>query len=89
MCYGPKRINGENDTMQESIEPKELRCSKCNAHMAYGNDSNPDGDFVKFKVKCICGYMNHLSFFGYPKLFGTPEIYFEFTDEYEITCKKR
>lgn len=75
--------------MQDSIELKELRCEKCSAIMAYGNDSDEDGEYVLFTVNCICGKSNHLSFFGYPKLFGTPEVYFDFTDEFEITCKKR
>lgn len=57
--------------------------------MAYGNDSDPNGDYTRFYVRCTCGYVNTFSFFGYPKLFGTPDIYFEFTDEFEITCKKR
>lgn len=88
MCDRPKRNDGENPTMQElNLNP--LHCSKCKAHMAYGNDSDEDGDFVKFSVKCICGHTNIFSFLGYPKLFGTPDIYFEFTDEFEITCKKR
>ena len=74
--------------MQElNLNP--LHCSKCKTHMAYGNDSDPNGDYTRFYVRCTCGHVNTFSFFGYPKLFGTPEIYFEFTDEFEITCKKR
>lgn len=68
---------------------QELRCEKCKIELCYTQDGDPDGDVVPFNVNCMCGHINKLTFLGYPKLWGTPLIYFDFTDEYEITCKPR
>lgn len=66
-----------------------MKCEKCRLTLCFTQDSDPDGDIVNFKVHCPCGYANNLSFLGYPKLWGTPDMYFDFTDEFEITCKNR
>lgn len=68
-------------------QPEELKCKKCDQVMALAKDT--DGDLVSMRVICVCGNVNHFEFIGYPKLWGTYEIYFDFTDEYELTCHKR
>lgn len=65
----------------------ELKCAKCGTTMALAKES--DGDLMELMVICICKHRNSFDFLGYPRLAGTHEIYFEFTDEEEITCHKR
>lgn len=82
MCSRPKKFNGENLTVQQ-----ELKCKNCSIVMAIAKET--EGDLLTLTVKCLCGKDNKFTFLGYPKLFGTHEVYFEFTDEQEITCHKR
>lgn len=66
---------------------QELICKDCYKVMCLGEDT--DGDLMTLKVICICGKKNEFQFMGYPKLWGTHEIYFDFTDEDELTCHNR
>lgn len=70
-----------------SQEREELICKKCKTVMALGADR--EGDLVSIRIICICGTINNFEFLGYPKLWGTPDVYFNFTDEYELTCHVR
>lgn len=64
-----------------------VNCPSCGQLCCYAADT--DGDLTNIDVVCICGYKNIVSFIGYPKLWGTDDIYFEFTDEFKIECHKR
>lgn len=65
-----------------------IECKKCNRKLCYAADS--DTDIIQtIKIICPCGEVNKRGFLGYPKLSGTEDCYFEFTDEDEITCKDR
>ena len=64
-----------------------INCPSCGQLCCYAADT--DGDLVNLNVVCICGYNNIVSFIGYPKLWGTDDTYFEFTDEFKIECKHR
>jgi hypothetical protein len=65
-----------------------FECEKCKEKLCNTADSGGD-DIVQFTIICVCGHKNRTEFVGYPKLAGVDLYYFEFTDEFQITCKRR
>lgn len=65
-----------------------IKCAKCGAELCLAKDSGGD-DMKTIKIICVCKHKNTRTFLGFPKLGGTDEYYFDFTNEDEITCKKR
>ena len=63
-------------------------CEKCQEELCVAVDSGGDS-IIPFTIVCVCGHKNKAEFIGYPKLGGVDKYYFEFTDEFQITCKKR
>ena len=64
-----------------------ITCENCGVILAAGKDTG--GAPTNISVICVCGNKNNVTFLGYPNLFGTENYYFDFTDEFEITCHKR
>jgi len=65
-----------------------IKCAKCSAELCYASDSGGDNMTI-IKIICPCGHKNTRTFFGFPRLAVTDDHYFDFTNEDEITCKKR
>lgn len=66
-----------------------IKCAKCGEELCIAVDSHKTEDIVKFRIICVCKHVNTRSFIGFPRLGGTDTCYFDFTDQEEITCKKR
>lgn len=67
---------------------KSIICNKCGKELLFADDSGKE-EIVEFVAVCVCGNENSEQFFGYPKLCGNDEFYFEFIDLAKVQCKRR
>lgn len=65
-----------------------IKCEKCGEELCLAQDGGGDKTQI-IKIVCVCKHKNSKTFVGFPKLGGVDKYYFDFTDEDEITCKKR
>lgn len=64
-----------------------VTCPKCFHLCCYAADT--DGDLTIMTIVCTCKNTFNATYLGYPKLYGTDDTYFEFTDEFRIECRPR